>query len=751
MPIPFILGAGAFIAGAIGVGAHLSAQEKNEKAQALNDEAESLYNNAARSLEQAKAKAEQSLLCLGNNKKDVLETSVKQFIVVYNRIKNIELSESVGINEIKNFSISQNGVLQLVEMSNIYQSAFKSSTAGVATGVIMSLAASGSLLTVSGAISSAGTALVAGKIGAAAGLTGTALSLSAAVTPLAAIAAPVILFTGLSASSKADQNLEKARSRYAQAQAAVEKMRTSELICDAIHKKAYMFNDLLNELNEMFSYCTVLLDAVTKKKLWFFQDKVDARQFNENELKLVAVTRALAGAVKAVIDVPILNGNSEITIESTNVYNETLNKLPAFSNAVEEIKTTTYIGNPVLVKSKNGDYVQKNNSPEFELFKIIAFIAVVVWVCMSILGTQDNEDVEVSSVTPNVVVNNKDVRLSKQIVRNKEAKLSIQEIEQIASRESILGDRYFEEKNYKQAETCYSKALEYKKDNVLLLYKKALVLKELGRYNEALSDMEKVIQKEPSPYNRYFKAELLKLSGDNINALAVVNDLLKEYPGNGDYLKLKSSLIPKETNLQTSKTDNDKLDKTLTAGFIAQQTKTVVSSMDGFKKFVDETYNYSFLYPKNLGVIEQELVSKGKECNGYSYDVKPGIKAHFDVIFNHGASAKKISNELTSELVRDQSNAYVKCFVADEWFDLQWRDGYHKIIVKREYVTKKYRYRTWVKADNIEVFSDNEKLIRGIIDGFESPNYKDIKKRENKKRKKAIKETMKEMEKLARE
>ena len=61
MAIPFILGAGAAIVGAIGAISHLSAQEKNEKAQALNDEAEWLYNNATRSLEQAKK--ERSNLC----------------------------------------------------------------------------------------------------------------------------------------------------------------------------------------------------------------------------------------------------------------------------------------------------------------------------------------------------------------------------------------------------------------------------------------------------------------------------------------------------------------------------------------------------------------------------------------------------------------------------------------------------------------------------------------------------------------
>lgn len=739
MAIPFILGAGAAIVGAIGAISHLSAQEKNEKAQALNDEAEWLYNNATRSLEQAKKRAEQSLLVLGNNKKHVLETSIKQFIVVYKRIKNIELSESVGINEIKNFSISQNGVLQLVEMSDKYHSTFKSCTAGVATGVIMSLAANGSLLTVAGALSTAGTALAAGNIGAAAGITGAALSFSAAVTPLAAIAAPVLLFTGLSASANADKNFEKARSRYAQAQVAVEKMKTSELLCDAIHDKANMFNNLLNELNEMFSYCVALLDVVTKKKMWFFQDEVDAKRFNENELKLVAVTRALAGAVKAIIDTPILNENSEITIESTNVCNDTLNKLPAFSNAVEEVKNAKYNGKPiVLVKAKNGNYV-KEDSPGLEIFKMVAFVAVVAWACMSLLGRQVNEDVHVSSVMSSVELNNRDT------------KLSSKEIEQIVSSESGRGDKCFEEKNYSEAVTCYSKALEHKKDNVLLLYKKALALKELGLYSEALSDIEKVIQKEPSSFNKFFKAELLKLSGDNKNALALVNDLLKEYPSNSDYLNLKSSLLSKGTTLQTPKDEENKLEKSVTAVQVAQQTQKAVKLTDDYKKFVDETYNYSFIYPPSLGTIHQKYVQKGKECNRYSFDIKHGLKAYIGVSFNYIGSAKKITNKLIGELARDQSNESIKCFVADEWFEVQWRDGYHKIITKREYVTKKYRYEVTVKADNKEVFLENEKLIKEIINGFEPPNYKGIKEREDKKQKKIVNDLYKEMDKIARQ
>ena len=110
----------------------------------------------------------------------------------------------------------------------------KSSATGAAAGAVVALAASGSLSVVTGGLATAGTALMAGEVSAAAGIAGSALSFGVAMTPLAAIAAPVILFTGISASMKADENLEKANTMYAQAEAASEKMKVSEMLCGAI-------------------------------------------------------------------------------------------------------------------------------------------------------------------------------------------------------------------------------------------------------------------------------------------------------------------------------------------------------------------------------------------------------------------------------------------------------------------------------------------------------------------------------------
>lgn len=382
MPIPFLVtGLAIGCAAAVGLGAKKDAQETNEIAQNYADKAQKIYNDAKQSLEKAQIQTENSLLKLGNSKKRVLETSINQFLLAYERIKNIELSESIGLNEIKKFKLESQDAIQLREMSDIYESAFSSGVAGAATGAVIALAASGSLPIASGVLSTAGGAFFAGEVGAAAGIASSALSFGAAFTPLAAIAAPAMLFSGLNSKMKADENFEKAYTMYSEAKVAVEKMKTSETLCMAISKRADMFNNLLNELNVLFSQCTGLLDSVTRKKTGLFKNKtIDVRTLSKDEMELLYVTRSLAGAVKAVIDTPILTKNGNVSAKSLTVYNETKKELPQISSNVQTINSYDFKVKPsVIVPKKQNPYNDANSketvSSQSTVRNLIAIIA----------------------------------------------------------------------------------------------------------------------------------------------------------------------------------------------------------------------------------------------------------------------------------------------------------------------------------------------------------------------------------------
>lgn len=352
MPIPFLLAGLGVAAGVIGAGGHLSAKETNDRAQRISKNAQEIYNNAKHSLEAAQNKTEKALIKLGYAKKDVLDSSMNQFLTTYDKIKHIQVKESFGINEISKFTIDQQGAIQLREMTNIYSSSFASGATGVAAGAAVALAASGALPIITGELALAGSALAAGEIGMAAGFAGSALSFGAAMTPLAAVAAPVILFTGISASMKADENLEKANTMYAEAEAASEKMKISETLCGAISERSEMFDDLLGDLNKMFAECSGLLSGVVRKKEGrVFKKKLTSEDFTEEDLKLIAVTRALAGAVKSVIDTPMLSKDGNISYEAEEVYDQIVEKIPDFSQEVQEAKTINYDVKPVAEKA----------------------------------------------------------------------------------------------------------------------------------------------------------------------------------------------------------------------------------------------------------------------------------------------------------------------------------------------------------------------------------------------------------------
>lgn len=337
MPIPFILAGLAGAAGILGVGGHLEAKDTNERAQEKANEAQRLYNKAKKSLESTQEETEKVLADFGYQKKNVLESSMRQFLAAYDKVKRVQMKNTVGMDEIKAFEFDQEGAIEMRKMADIYSDAVGGVVAGTAVGTIAALAASGSVVVESfvafGTIGTIG-GIAAGGLGAALG--------AAAVSPLSAIASPVIFFTGISASIKADENMEKAETMYAQAKAAVEKMENSEIICRAIAERAKMYEDLLTELNRMFSECSGKLMRLIQKK----ERKKPGRSnftsadFTDEEIKLIAVTRSLAGAVKCVLDTPIVSKEGKVARGSKKIYEETSKKLPDFNAAVVSVRST---------------------------------------------------------------------------------------------------------------------------------------------------------------------------------------------------------------------------------------------------------------------------------------------------------------------------------------------------------------------------------------------------------------------------
>lgn len=334
MPIPLLIAGAALL---IGAKAHSEAKEVNEQAQAIAQKAQSIYSSQKAETERAQKSVVAKLEEVGKKKQMILLHPMKSFLESYGKLKKVGLMNSAGIDELSHlpeFSFGDKDVLQIEQLTDIYESVESNMAEGATAGALAGLAVTGtgSILTAAGA----GALSVTGAVGIAADVAGTALG-AVAAAPLALFVAPVAVFTGLGALSKANDNLSKAQLNLAEAERACEEMQNTVVLCEGIIKKADMFENLMINLTELFAQSVAMQNAIIRKKErgMFRKKSLSKNSFTDNELKVFAVSRSLAGALKALIDVPMLN-NGEVSEEAEQKYQTVMESLPAYEANVKE-------------------------------------------------------------------------------------------------------------------------------------------------------------------------------------------------------------------------------------------------------------------------------------------------------------------------------------------------------------------------------------------------------------------------------
>ena len=109
-------------------------------------------------------------------------------------------------------------------------------------------------------------------------------------------------------------------------------METQETLCRAIAEKADMFNSLLSELNGLFAPVTEAMEKIVNgKKSGFWSGRIKQEDLSDDEVDVLRVARAIAGAVKSVLDTPILTKGGDINPDAETECGRVRNALPAFS------------------------------------------------------------------------------------------------------------------------------------------------------------------------------------------------------------------------------------------------------------------------------------------------------------------------------------------------------------------------------------------------------------------------------------
>ena len=332
MPFPFILGPlAAAAAAAYGIKKGFDAHETNSRAEDINMNAKKALGIQQNYLNKARLDAQGQLKLVGKKKIYVLQYDIKPFVESYGKIKNIKFKDSTGLEELSHFTITEGELQELSQVTELFPAAASGAVEGMGAGALTAFGAYGAV----SIFGTAGTgAAITGLSGAAAtnatlawlgggtlaaggmGVAGGTMVLGGLV------AGPALAIFGSVMNSKAEENLEKALKNRAKAEKFIEEMKLVEGRCINIGHRSGYFVKLLTELDEVFQPLINRLEKIVNS------GRTDYRDYNDYEKKVVAMARATAGAVKAVLDTPILTEDGAVTTESWQTYREVEAALP---------------------------------------------------------------------------------------------------------------------------------------------------------------------------------------------------------------------------------------------------------------------------------------------------------------------------------------------------------------------------------------------------------------------------------------
>jgi len=327
MPIPLILGGLAIGAGLFGAKKAYDAHETNERAESMNRRTDRIISKAKSDMNKAKKSCQKSLENLGSKKLEALEFGINPFVESFSKIKNVDFKNSVGLNEVKKMSISKDELAEMIKAGSLINEIATGATGGLAAGALAALGAYGAATTfgmastgaIIGSLSgvAATNATLAFLGGGALATGGTfAFGMAGGMAVLGGlVAGPALAVMGLVMGSKAEENLENARSNRAEAEKFEEQCKTAAAMCFSIKDRGDLFAGFLVELTEQLKSAAETLKSIVMR----YQKgnaNVDYRKFSSDEQNSVAAAAALAKAVKSILDTSLLDKEGKLTSDS---------------------------------------------------------------------------------------------------------------------------------------------------------------------------------------------------------------------------------------------------------------------------------------------------------------------------------------------------------------------------------------------------------------------------------------------------
>ncbi len=325
MPLPVLfIGAAAISSGVFGAGKTVKAVVDNSKAKAINEIANESVRKAEEKLENQRSAVSFALNELGELKLNILQNSVTEFLNTFEQIKNVDFTESTGLEELANLHIDVQDFKELRELGNFAINIAGGASAGAVGGALTAFGAYSAAMTFASA--STGTA-ISTLSGAAAtnatlaffgggslaaggyGMVGGMMVLGSMVV------GPALMVMGLITGAKSHEKLNQALENKVAADETTEALNTMSFKCSAIRRRTYMFYELLSSLDAYFLPLVWKMEDIVNK------EGTDYRQYSAESKKTIASAASAACSIKAVLDTPILTEDGALTPESEQITN----------------------------------------------------------------------------------------------------------------------------------------------------------------------------------------------------------------------------------------------------------------------------------------------------------------------------------------------------------------------------------------------------------------------------------------------
>ena len=300
----------------------IHAVKDNQTSKIINEYANKNVKDAQDVLLAQRDRTAKSFDDLAELKIRVLNNTVQEFLQTFEQIKNVDFTESEGLDELKNLKVTREDFKELKELQNFAATLSEGAVAGAAGGALTAFGAWGAAQTFAAA--STGTA-ISSLSGAAASnatlaffgggslATGGLGMAGGAVVLGGLVVGPALAVMGLITAASAGKQLDDALANKEKSDEIAESLATSSVKCAAIRRRAYLFYNLL-------AYSDSYLQPLNwKMKNILETEGNDYRNYKPESKKIIAMTASTAVTIKAILDTPILNKDGAITEESDEI------------------------------------------------------------------------------------------------------------------------------------------------------------------------------------------------------------------------------------------------------------------------------------------------------------------------------------------------------------------------------------------------------------------------------------------------